>query len=374
MSRPAMIDGVELEPPASGRNLPPRVFTSREIFEAEQRAIFARSWLHVADVRDVANPGDYVTAMIGKTPVIVLRDRKTGELRAFLNACRHRGAQLLEGKGTCDKQIQCPYHAWSYGLDGTLLGVPYREEFEHDLAQLNLVPVRVGTVGQLIFACLDPAAPELATWAGELPAAIARAGAAEWELAWELTYELEANWKLFVENANEGYHNQFVHDVLTDALVPESGETVLEPHGAYTIARVNPSYVPPGYDPAEAKIRFGYLFPNFIPVMSGSDLTYIRVDPIAHDRLRLVVRSYDTPLPGLEPLRQFRRVAFERTTDQDLAIVARTFRGLHAEGLPAGIHASQLEIRIGHLERMWATAMAAGAGERPNQRSLLAVR
>ena len=357
MQRPApTIDSVELVPPPPGRNLPPRAFTSREIFEIEQRAIFSRSWIHVADVGDLPNPGDYATATLGRTPIIVLRDRKTGELRAFLNACRHRGAQLLEGKGTCDKQIKCPYHAWSYGLDGALLGVPYREEFPDEVATMGLVPARVGTIGPLVFACIDPTAPELATWAGELPAALARAGMEHWQLGWELTYEVAANWKLFVENANDGYHIPFVHDILTDVLVPDSGETTLEPHSAYTIARINPTYVPPNADPADAKVRFGCIFPNLIPVLSPSDLTYIRVDPISHDRLRLFARSYDAPEFAM--LRDFRKGAFERTTAQDIAVVERTMRGLHAEGLPAGVHASRLEQRIGHLERLWAETMA----------------
>jgi phenylpropionate dioxygenase-like ring-hydroxylating dioxygenase large terminal subunit len=349
------IDGVPLAVPPPGHNLPPRAFTSPAIFEAEQRAVFARSWVHVCDLIDVPAPGDYATATIGRTPVLILRDRDTGELRGFLNACRHRGAQLLDGKGTCDKQIKCPYHAWSYGLDGALLGVPYRPEFSCDFSQLGLVPIRVGTVGPLVMACLDPTAPPLDEWAGELPAALARVDAATWQLAWEQTYEVSANWKLFVENANDGYHIPFVHDVLTDVLVPESGTTTLEPHGAYTMALIKPQYVLPGRDPAEAKVRFGCLFPNLIPVLSPADLTYLRVDPIGHDRLRLFTRSYD-PAFAL-PLRDFRRAAAHRTTEQDISVVERTMRGLHAEGLPAGVHASRLEERIGHFERLWAGAM-----------------
>jgi len=361
MQRPApTIDSVELVPPAPGRNLSPRAFTSREIFELEQRAVFARSWVHVADVGDLPAPGDYIATTVGRTPVLVLRDRATGELRAFLNACRHRGAQLLDGKGSCDKQIKCPYHAWSYGLDGALLGVPYRDEFTCDVSGMGLVPVRVGTIGPLVMACIDPTAPDLATWAGDLPAALAAAGADSWNLAFELTYEVAANWKLFVENANDGYHIPFVHDVLTDVLVPESGVTTLEPHGAYSWAQINPAYVPPGENPADAKVRFGCLFPNFIPVLSPSDLTYIRVDPVGHDRLRLFARSYDSPQYAM--LRDFRKAAFERTAAQDIAVVERTMRGLHAEGLPAGVHASRLEQRIGHLERLWAEAMARELG------------
>jgi phenylpropionate dioxygenase-like ring-hydroxylating dioxygenase large terminal subunit len=348
------IDGIAISAPPPGQNLPPRVFTSSAVFEAEQRAIFARSWIHVCDVRDVPAPGSYATGMIGRTPVIVLRDRDTGALRGFLNACRHRGAQLLDGNGTCDKQIKCPYHAWSFGLDGALLGVPHRNEFPDHVSQLGLIPIRVGTVGPFVMACLDPAAPALEEWAGAIPTALDRAGVASWELAWELTYEVEANWKLFVENASDGYHIPYVHDVLTDFILPD-GVTTLEAYSAYTLALINPVYVPPGRDPAEAKMWFGCVFPNFIPVLSPMDLTYLRMDPISHDRVRLFTRSYDSPEGAAQ--REFRKAGSIRTTQQDIDIVARTMRGLHAEGLPAGVHASRLEDRIGHFERRWAEAM-----------------
>ncbi len=365
MPRPVVVDGVEIEVPEPGRNLPPVAFTSPAVFEIEQRTVFARSWVHVADLADLPEPGSYVTATIGRSPVIILRDRQSGELRGFLNACRHRGAQLLEGKGTCDKQIKCPYHAWSYGTDGKLLGVPYREEFTQDLSQTALISVRVDTCGPLVFACLDASAPPLAEWVGTLPAALA--GTETWKLGFELRYELAANWKLFVENANDGYHIQFVHDVLTDLLLADSGTTTLEAHSAFSYAGVDPKYVPPGLDPELAKIRFGCIFPNLIPVLSPSDLTYIRVDPIGHDRLALFVRSYDD---GQFPqLREFRKLAFQRTTDQDLAVVLATQRGLHAHGLPAGVHAEVLEERIGHFERMWADAI----GSEPAPKRHLAI-
>jgi phenylpropionate dioxygenase-like ring-hydroxylating dioxygenase large terminal subunit len=353
----AVIDGIELAPPAPGRNLPPRAFTSPAVFDVEQRAIFARSWVHVADAIDVAAPGAYVAATIGCTPVLVVRG-KDGVLRGFLNACRHRGAQLLDGHGTCERQIKCPYHAWSYGHDGALLGVPYRDELPADVETMGLVPVRIDTCGPLVFGCLDDDAPPLAEWTGQLGAAFASLNVTTWLPAWQLSYELDANWKLFVENANDGYHIPFVHDILTDILVQDSGVTTLEPHGAYTIADVNPNYIPPDspLPPDQAKIRFGCIFPNLIPVVSPGDFTYIRVDPISHDRLALHVRSYDPP--ETHDLRELRKLAFERTTDQDLAVVRRTMRGLRAVGLPAGVHCARLEERIGHFERTWATDMA----------------
>jgi phenylpropionate dioxygenase-like ring-hydroxylating dioxygenase large terminal subunit len=369
MQRPASeVDGLVLSVPEPGRNLPPAVFTSPALFELEERAIFGRSWVHVADLGDLPEPGSYATGTIGRTPVLLVRDRSSGKLRGFLNACRHRGAQLLEGKGQCERQIKCPYHAWSYGTDGALLGVPYRDQFTCDVSSMGLVPIRVGTAGPLVFACLDPAAPPLAEWIGALPEAMRAAGADGWNLAWELTYEVDANWKLFVENGNDGYHIPFVHDILTDVLVADSGLTTFEPHSAFTWALINPAYVPPEVDPATAKIRFGCVFPNFIPVLSPSDITYIRVDPIAQGRLRLFVRSYDHP--DYQHLREFRRQAFERTTDQDIQVVLRTQRGLHAAGLPPGVHADPYEARIGHFERMWAEAML--AEQRPARRLAVA--
>src|SRR5262249_3847126 len=149
-----------------------------------------------------------------------------------------------------DKQIKCPYHAWSYGLDGRLLGVPFRDEMPCEVAAMGLVPVRVGVAGPLVFACLDAAAPPLETWLGALPGAMAAVGAGAWDFAWELTYELDANWKLFVENANDGYHIPVVHDLLTDLLVQGSGDTTLEAHGAFTWADINPQYIPPDRDPS----------------------------------------------------------------------------------------------------------------------------
>ncbi|HUQ07290.1 MAG TPA: aromatic ring-hydroxylating dioxygenase subunit alpha [Kofleriaceae bacterium] len=373
---PTQIDGIDLSPLPTGHLLPPRAFVSPTVFDAEEAAVWGRAWVHVADVGDLRERGDYVAATIGQTPVVVLRDRDSGELRGYVNACRHRGAQLVEGKGRCEKQLKCPYHGWSYGHDGRLIGVPYREtEFAGcDLSAMGLLPVRVGTVGPLVFATLDEHAPSLAEWTGTLSADFAAAGVTEWKLGWELTYEVDANWKLFVENANDGYHIPVVHDVLLDLLKQENGQTTLEPHGAYSWAKINPAYVPPGEDPDAARIRFGCVFPNFIPVLSPVDLTYMRVDPVAPGRFRLFVRSYDEPTKGA-PLRELRRAAFERTTDQDIAVVKKVHRGLHAAGLPAGIHASQLEARIGHFEQLWVTAMAQSVGGmRPGQAALAMVR
>jgi choline monooxygenase len=290
-----------------------------------------------------------------------------GELRGFLNACRHRGATVAEGRGNCGRQLRCPYHAWSYGLDGRLIGVPSREEFTCDLSRMGLVPVRTATLGPMVFACLDAAAPPFETWAGELSAAMARARGAEMELAFEYVYDVDVNWKVYVENGLEGYHVAIVHDVLNDFVETRSAHHFFEEHGSYTHAFIRPEYrvmAPQAAHLGEdenAHVRFGHLFPNLIPVLTPAEFSYLRIDPIAPERIRLVARSFD--LGGeLTGLRDFRRDALDRTNQQDIAVVTRVQQGLRARGLPPGVHSSFLERRIGHFERMVGRALGAEVG------------
>jgi phenylpropionate dioxygenase-like ring-hydroxylating dioxygenase large terminal subunit len=362
-----MIDGVDLSEPAPGRVLPPRAFTSPAVYEAELDRVFARSWVHVADVTELARPGDFVAAAIGATPVVVVRGQD-GAVRTFLNACRHRGTTLAEGRGNCGRSLDCPYHAWSYATDGRLIGVPDREEFAGcDLQAMGLVPVRTGVAAPMVFACLDAAAPPLEEWLGELPAALVRGRAADMRLAFERTYDVDVNWKVYVENGLEGYHVRFVHDMLND-LVETDAKTAahfFEEHGSYTHALVKPEAAamigsaPHLTTDGRTFIRFGHVFPNLIPVLSPEDFSYLRIDPLGPERIRLVARSFDlgTSTPEMVALRQD---SFDRTNQQDIGAVTRVQRGLHARGLPAGVHSSYLETRIGHFERMVARALAGG--------------
>src|SRR5689334_10161659 len=167
--------------------LEPADFHALSRFDAEMAQIFERSWVHVADVTELPEPGSYVPAAIGLTPVLVVRGLD-GEIRTFLNACPHRGATLAESAGRCDKNFKCPYHGWSFGTDGQLAGVPFREEFDCDLSNRNLVPVRTAILGPMVFGCLDAQAPAFETWAGSFVAAFAQLGIQRWHAAFAYDY------------------------------------------------------------------------------------------------------------------------------------------------------------------------------------------
>jgi choline monooxygenase len=365
MSSTVTIDGLDVSAPPPGRLLPPGAFTSPEVFKVEMERIFARSWVHVADLPELRTPGDYVTAMIGQSPVVIVRGHD-GAVRGFLNVCPHRGATVAEGRGNCGRQLRCPYHAWSFGTDGRLIGVPSREEFSCDFSTIGLLPIRTATVGPMVFGCLDPAAPPFEEWVGELAPALARAKGDEMELAIEYTYDVDVNWKIYVENGLEGYHVAIVHDVLNDFVATRNARHWFEEHGNYTHALIKPEYremVPtlPHLSPEEHDyVRFGHLFPNLIPVIAPAEFSYLRIDPLAPEKIRLTARSFD--LGGeLAALRDFRREALDRTNQQDIAVVTRVQRGMHARGYRGGVHSSFLECRIGHFEQMVSRALAPDA-------------
>lgn len=326
----------------------PIAFTDHGRYERELRDVFERSWVHVADTTDVPEPGCYVPGSVGRTPVLIMRGQD-GVIRGFLNACPHRGATIAEARGRCEKQIRCPYHGWSFDSCGAVKGVPFREEID---GARDLIGVRTAVLGPMIFACLDDAAPSFEVWAGQLPAAFAATGIERWELAFEKDYEVRVNWKVYVENGLEGYHIPFVHDVLRDLVNLTSGENTLEAHGSYTTVSVSPMLAPPG-EPVP-QLRFGHLFPNLIPVLSPADFTYLRIDPTGPETVRVHGRGFDGGIRPDVPTvpREFRAAAFDQTNQQDIAVVERVQRGVHARGLPVAVHAELREARVTHFEHM----------------------
>lgn len=192
--------------------LPPGAYRSDEWLERERRALFDRGWRLVADAAQLAAPGAYVAADVGRSPLLLLRDHH-GVLRAFHNMCRHRGIALATGCGRFDHHVACPYHAWRFGLDGALKLVPQRTEQFPDLvlADWGLLPASVAEWEGMVFACPDPAAVPFADVLGELPGHIGsyRPGLLS-EVA-RVDIEGDFNWKLFVENHIDVYHLWYLH-------------------------------------------------------------------------------------------------------------------------------------------------------------------
>ena len=157
------------------RTLPYEWYTDPAVLRLEQQRLFARSWQYAARLDQVAEPGQVTTAWAGTLPVVLARARD-GELRGFVNVCRHRGHVLCEGDSSRET-IQCPYHAWTYALDGSLRSAPRADrEPGFDRDALGLVPVSVDAWGPFVFVNPDPEPEPLTDALGELPHCSPRAG------------------------------------------------------------------------------------------------------------------------------------------------------------------------------------------------------
>ncbi|HEY5656317.1 MAG TPA: aromatic ring-hydroxylating dioxygenase subunit alpha [Myxococcota bacterium] len=191
-----------------------------EVLARELERIFARHWLLAGREASIPEPGDYRTLQVGPESVLVVRGRDRA-LRAFYNVCRHRGSRLCANeRGHLDGGIRCPYHAWTYGLDGALRGAPKLREGEHfHKREFSLYPVMLETWGGFVFVRLEPAGDPLRTQLGALPKRARRHPLAELRSGASAAHDVEANWKILVENFMECYHCPGVHPELCD-LVP----------------------------------------------------------------------------------------------------------------------------------------------------------
>jgi choline monooxygenase len=221
-------------PLLEAETLPPWCYTSETFYQREIDRIFRRVWNFVGHVSQISAPGDYFALTFAGVPVIILRDL-SGVLRAFANTCRHRGSALLEGNGNC-RAIVCPYHSWSYALDGSLRAAPeMKESIGFDTADHGLIPLRLDTWGGFLFLCFDHDTPSLADFLGDLPNRVAAYGLADMVCARRKEFMIECNWKLFVENAKESYHIATVHrnTINKYASARSSGYWVAETAGEY---------------------------------------------------------------------------------------------------------------------------------------------
>jgi len=291
-------------------SLPKASFVSESEFRREREAILFADWFCVGREESLPATGDYLTANIAGESIIVVRGQDGG-LRGFYNLCRHRGSRLVppeDGEpaalprpaGCFPGTIRCPYHAWTYGLDGALRSAPFLPDLRSHRAALSLHPVDVDAWGGFVFARCEPGAgPSLETALGAIPGRVAAYGLAGLRTGARLRYEVAANWKVVLENYNECYHCGPVHPELCE-LVPDfarsGGDVDWEagvPHrtGAYTFtATGTTTRLPfPGLSEIERTRHFGELvLPNLMISMSADHVAAFTVWPRSAGRTTIV--------------------------------------------------------------------------------------
>jgi Rieske 2Fe-2S family protein len=292
------------------RTLPREAYVSTEAFEREAQRIFWREWFCVGRDETLAEPGSFLHVEVAGERVLVIRTRDGGLSGAY-NVCRHRGSQLVLDEGDdgvgCRRSgrfkgaIRCPYHAWTYGLGGELRNAPYLEESDGlRREQLGLVPVAVASWGGFLFVNLSPdeLTPHrtLGASLGEAVDRTANYPLAQLRLGARRSYDVEANWKVIVENYNECYHCGPVHPELCE-LVPafkQEGGRDLDwdagiPHrdGAttFTVSGTTTRAPFPGLTVDErARHKGELLYPNLMLSLSADHVAAFTLWPLGPDR------------------------------------------------------------------------------------------
>jgi glycine betaine catabolism A len=230
----------------NAKTLSQKYFVSSDVFEEEQEKIFSKDWVLVGHQSEVPTPGDHFVATVAGESLIVLRD-KNEEIRGFYNVCRHRGTRLCEEERGHSSAIQCPYHAWTYGLDGRLVGAPHMDEVRgFNRNDYALYPVQVGVWEGFIFVSLANKPVSLEKWFAPIAGKFSEWNLSQLRSAKRVEYDVKANWKLMFENYAECYHCPGVHPQLQ---------------------KVSP------YDSAENDLRDGPFLGGFMKINKGKSLT-----------------------------------------------------------------------------------------------------
>ena len=250
-------------------------YSDETVLRLEQERIFASSWQYVGHTGRAPDVGSFFTATVGHVPIVVVRGRDE-TLRAFLNVCRHRGFLVCDGEGKRET-LQCPYHAWTYDLDGSLRAAPRADrEPGFVFEELGLRPAAIGTWGPFVFVNPDPDATPLAETLGELPSLLADGGIDVDALVFDTRAEVDeyrANWKVCVENFLECYHCSVAHPSLAKAIDVSAGGYRLETRPTFSSQVAAPRNGGGGVYDATGEVesgQFHLLFPStVINVMPG---------------------------------------------------------------------------------------------------------
>jgi phenylpropionate dioxygenase-like ring-hydroxylating dioxygenase large terminal subunit len=347
----------------SPTTLPWSWYADPAVLRLEQERVFHRRWQYAARAEQVAEAGQYVATRAGDVPVVLVRGTDE-QLRGFLNVCRHRGSLVCEGDGRRET-LQCPYHAWTYDLDGSLRTAPRSDrEPGFDRSRLSMLPVAVDTWGPFVFVNPDVAAAPLADTLGGLPELIAAAGIDLDGLVFHHRTEDEyaANWKICSENFLECYHCQVAHpgfskvvDVNLDAYRLQSERWFSSQFGP---VRQQPRG---DFDPAGeiGEGQFHFLFPNTtINVMPGrANLSIGPVIPIEAERTYRFLDYFFAPGADEEWIESM--IAFDgQVGSEDRALVERVQAGVRSGLLDSGNLLPESERLIAHFQSLLVEALA----------------
>jgi phenylpropionate dioxygenase-like ring-hydroxylating dioxygenase large terminal subunit len=326
-------------PLAEAHTIPGAWYTHPQIAELERRNVFSRTWQMVGRAEQVAEPGQYITGEIAGEPILVVRGND-GVLRGFFNVCRHHAAAVMTEACGKAQRLQCPYHGWTYGLDGSLKGVPDFEEVRNFEREKNgLAPLHVDTWEKFVFVYLDPDPPSLQEYLGEMVERFKPLKLHKLQFCERREFILNCNWKVFVDNyLDGGYHVPYLHKGLNSILAYK--DYTIE-NGRRFCLQSSPIDAAGG-EVMTAAVRKGqalyyWLYPNLMLNWYEGYLDTNLVIPLGIDRVQVIFEFYFDDVGANTAARNKQSMdVSERIQDEDHSICESVQRGLKSRAYGAG--------------------------------------
>jgi len=343
-------------PLAQASALPARCYTDPELYAREVEAIFRREWICIGREDQLPSPGDYRSFELLGDPLVAVRG-DDGAIRVLSRVCRHRSMPVVEGAGN-RRSFQCPYHLWTYAVDGHLIGAPDMQRAEgFDRAACRLPALAVETWQGFVFASFDPHAAPLAPRLEGLRRAVEPYRPAAMRTCEPLVYEHDWNWKVMVENFVESYHHQGPHRDTLQPIVPASGTYAEDTDGPFVVlynptkdGAPIPAVFPATPDLApEQRARFvvGAVFPFHLFTVQQDSLVWYALEPHAVDRFTLRIHLCTPPESEVDPAHAGKVEALRGFLDtvhrQDITACTGVQAGLRSRLAQPG--------RLSHLEK-----------------------
>jgi choline monooxygenase len=332
--------------------IPSRYYTDAAVLDDENRDVFARTWQLAGRAGQVAEAGQFFTTTIAGEPLLFVRGND-GELRALSNVCRHRAGPVAYGEGK-RPVLQCRYHGWTYGLDGRLLTMPEMDGIQgFDPASVCLPRFRVETWNELVFVALREDVPPFAEFIGELAHDLARRDYRGFALAARKDWELDCNWKVYVDNYLEGYHIPIVHPSLFRELDYAGYRTETERFFSIQHAPLRrPERIRGGED-----VQYFWLFPNLMLNVYPDNFSTNLIVPLGPHRTRTIFEWYFRDPDSVRD-RIGDTIAFSDEIQlEDIRICEAVQRGLRSSTYDSGRYSPVRENGVHHFHSLYAELM-----------------
>ncbi len=352
------------KPLEKASTIPAPWYTDEALYRLERERVFGRTWQFAGRLDQLASPGDFVTCEIAGEPVVVARgaDRK---IRAFFNVCRHHAAAVATQACGNASVFRCPYHGWTYALDGALKGAPEFEGVcEFDKSRMGLVRLRAETWENFVFVNLSPKGPGLLESLGTVPGKVAPLKLDALRFFERRTYTLRCNWKVYVDNyLDGGYHVPHLHKGLSGVL--DYSQYKIE---AYDKACLQTSPLKPNPDdPGTSSVRKGdradywWFWPNFMLNWYEGMMDVNIVFPLAVEKTLVVFDFYFADGAPSDAENNRRSLAVgERVQQEDIAVCEAVQKGLGSRAYIAG----RLSVRREAGEHLFHRLLAQNLGSK----------